>query len=58
MFVFTTPAIHAQQGGTTRYVYDDNGRLIAVISPTGEANVYEYDAAGNVGVSPIVNITK
>jgi YD repeat-containing protein len=45
--VFTTPAIHAQQGGTTRYVYDDTGRLIAVISPTGEANVYEYDAAGN-----------
>src|SRR5712692_10089022 len=38
---------HAQQGGTTRYVYDDNGRLIAVISPAGEANVYQYDAAGN-----------
>lgn len=37
----------AQQGGTTRYLYDDNGRLRAVISPTGEANVYEYDAAGN-----------
>lgn len=37
----------AQQGGTTRYLYDDNGRLRAVISPTGEANVYEYDPAGN-----------
>lgn len=37
----------AQQGGTTRYVYDDNGRLRAVVSPTGEAAVYEYDAAGN-----------
>lgn len=35
------------QGGTTRYVYDDNGRLRAVIAPSGEANIYEYDAAGN-----------
>lgn len=33
--------------GTTQYVYDDNGRLHAVISPSGEAAVYEYDAAGN-----------
>lgn len=38
----------AQQGGTTTYVHDDNGRLQAVISPTGEAVVYEYDAVGNV----------
>jgi YD repeat-containing protein len=38
----------AQQGGTTRYVYDDNGRLRAVILPTGEVAVYEYDAAGNI----------
>lgn len=37
-----------QQGNTTRYVYDENGRLHAVISPTGEAVVYEYDAAGNI----------
>ena len=33
--------------GTTQYVYDDNGRLRAVISPAGEATVWEYDAAGN-----------
>ena len=37
-----------QQGNTTRYVYDENGRLYAVISPTGEAVVYGYDAAGNI----------
>lgn len=37
--------LRAQQ--TTRYVYDDNGRLRAVLAPSGEANVYEYDAAGN-----------
>jgi YD repeat-containing protein len=41
-------SVSAQQGGTTRYVYDDNGRLHVVISPTGEAVVYEYDAAGNL----------
>jgi YD repeat-containing protein len=40
-------SIQGQQGGTSIYVYDDNGRLIAVISPTGEAATYEYDAAGN-----------
>lgn len=38
----------AQQVGTTRYTYDENGRLRAVIAPNGEANVYEYDAAGNI----------
>lgn len=38
----------AQQGGTTRYVYDDNGRLHAVIAPSGETAIYEYDAAGNL----------
>lgn len=38
---------YVQAQGTTRYVYDDNGRLIAVIAPNGEANIYEYDAAGN-----------
>ena len=38
----------AQQGGITTYVHDDNGRLHAVISSTGDAVVYEYDAAGNI----------
>jgi YD repeat-containing protein len=44
---FLTPAVAVQQGGTTRYVYDDNGRLRAVVSPAGEAAVYDYDPAGN-----------
>lgn len=44
----TTAAPAWQGGGATRYVYDDNGRLHAVITPTGEAVVYEYDAAGNI----------
>lgn len=37
----------AAQGQTSRYVYDDDGRLRAVIAPSGEAAVYEYDPAGN-----------
>ncbi len=45
--VLTAPGARGQQGGTTRFVYDDNGRLTAVISPNGEAAVYDYDAAGN-----------
>jgi YD repeat-containing protein len=46
LLVLTAISIHAQ--GTSRYVYDDNGRLRAVIAPNGEANVYEYDPAGNI----------
>jgi YD repeat-containing protein len=48
--VFTASLLSAsaQQGGTTTYVYDDNGRLHAVIAPNGEAVIYEYDAAGNI----------
>ena len=37
----------AQQGGTANYFYDSNGRLTAVLSPTGEAAIYNYDPAGN-----------
>jgi YD repeat-containing protein len=50
VIVFTASLLSAaaQQGGTTTYVYDDIGRLHAVISPSGEAVVYEYDAAGNI----------
>lgn len=38
----------AQTSLTTRYVYDSNGRLRAVLSPNGEAAVYDYDPAGNI----------
>jgi YD repeat-containing protein len=30
------------------YVYDDAGRLIAVIDPAGDTAVYSYDAVGNL----------
>ncbi len=48
--VFSTSLLSAtaQQGNTTTYVYDANGRLHAVIYPVGDAVVYEYDAAGNI----------
>jgi YD repeat-containing protein len=34
--------------GNIDYVYDELGRLIAVIDETGETAVYQYDAVGNV----------
>ncbi len=47
LVLFPLP-VNAQQGGLVRYVYDNNGRLHAVISPNGEAAIYEYDPAGNM----------
>ena len=35
------------QEQTSRYIYDDDGRLRAVIAPNGEAAIYDYDSAGN-----------
>lgn len=40
-------SVSAQQGGAAYYLYDANGRLTAVLSPTGEAVTYSYDPAGN-----------
>jgi len=36
------------QSGTTQYIYDANGRLSAVVLPSGAAAVYHYDVAGNL----------
>lgn len=38
---------------TTVYLYDELGRLKAVLTPSGDAAIYNYDAAGN-----IVSITR
>jgi YD repeat-containing protein len=38
----------AQQPGAIQYVYDDVGRLIKVIDPTGNVAEYVYDAVGNI----------
>lgn len=42
-----SPSVASAQGNVARYVYDDNGRLKVVISPSGEAVTYDYDPAGN-----------
>jgi YD repeat-containing protein len=34
--------------GAPSYVYDDAGRLKAVIDPTGNTAIYNYDAVGNL----------
>src|ERR1700742_4856204 len=38
----------AQQGGTTRFLYDKNGRLHVVALPDGQGASYDYDPAGNI----------
>lgn len=48
VFLFAGSVAFAQQATTVNYVYDENGRLRIVTFPTGEASVYEYDAAGNL----------
>ena len=45
---FCVMALAQQTSSTTRYIYDANGRLRAVVTPTGEAAVYDYDPAGNI----------
>lgn len=49
MLFCTLNSVKAQES-TTNYLYDDVGRLKAVISPNGEVVIYEYDAAGNLTV--------
>lgn len=45
--LFAGSAVALSQGVVTRYVYDNAGRLRAVVAPDGQANIYDYDAAGN-----------
>ncbi len=38
----------AAHAANVDYVYDDNGRLVGVYAPSGDAAQYVYDAAGNI----------
>jgi YD repeat-containing protein len=40
--------VSAQVTSQVTYVYDELGRLVAVIDPAGEAAVYKYDPVGNL----------
>ncbi len=41
-------AVPGQSGNEIVYVYDELGRLVAVIDTAGDAAVYTYDAVGNL----------
>ena len=41
-------AASAQTSGDITYVYDELGRLVAVIDPASDAAIYTYDAVGNI----------
>src|SRR5688572_31664294 len=34
--------------GPVRYIYDELGRLVGVIAPSGDSAVYHYDEVGNL----------
>lgn len=38
----------AATAATVQYVYDDLGRLVAAVDPSGQTTIYTYDAAGNL----------
>lgn len=43
-FIFIQPAVASD----ANYIYDDTGRLIKVVSETGDVATYNYDAVGNL----------
>lgn len=53
-FFFASFVAATAQQMSSVYLYDDNGRLVAVIQPNGSAFIYDYDAAGNfTGISNV-----
>ena len=44
LLCFATPVV----ADTVRYVYDELGRLVAVVDPAGETTRYTYDEVGNI----------
>lgn len=46
LLAFSSPV--PAQSGDIAYIYDELGRLVAVVNPAGETAVYTYDAVGNI----------
>lgn len=46
--VFPLLAFQTTENGPVSYVYDELGRLVAVIGGAGDAAAYTYDAVGNI----------
>jgi YD repeat-containing protein len=47
-FACAPVAVLRQSSGTVRYFYDDLGRLVQVVDPSGNIATYNYDAVGNL----------
>lgn len=48
LLLLVSQAAVAQTSGPVQYVYDELGRLVAVIDANGNAAGYSYDAVGNI----------
>ncbi len=47
-FAFHWPGVAPAHAATITYLYDELGRLGAVVDPSGDTAVFSYDAVGNV----------
>ena len=48
VFLLCSVSLAQTPANTTVYIYDELGRLKAVITPSGDTAIYSYDAAGNI----------
>lgn len=48
LVIFASIPLVTQTSGPVQYVYDELGRLTAVIDANGNSAVYSYDAVGNI----------
>jgi len=48
ILMLSLPLAAPLRAQSSQYVYDELGRLVAVIAPSGDAAAYSYDAVGNL----------
>jgi YD repeat-containing protein len=48
VFLLCSVSLAQTPANTTVYIYDELGRLKAVVTPSGDTAIYSYDAAGNI----------